>query len=217
MKNNFSNKVSLQYKPPVSSHWRLNERHYGMLQGMDKQHAKDKYGEINVKNWRMSYFKCPPKLGYSDLRHPIYDPMYYGVNSTDLPSGESLEMLIDRVKIYWNYNIKPDVLSGKNIMIISHNHVIRGLIMLLKNYNINYNSSSDDHDLDLIPTVPNAIPQIFYLDDIFRVTKNYYLCNKLSFESMVESEIEARKILTSKNLYENQIYIKNYPNQNLVL
>src|SRR5580704_16964965 len=105
---------------PVERSWRLNERHYGALQGLNKAQTVAKHGEAQVKIWRRSYDIPPPPLALDDPRHPRFDPRYAGIDSADLPATESLKDTLARVLPFWNARIAPELRSGRNVMVVAH-------------------------------------------------------------------------------------------------
>ena len=117
----------------VIKDWRLNERHYGDLQGLNKSDTSKIFGEDKVFKWRRSYDISPPKLSEDDKRHPKYDDLYKNINPKYLPSGESLKDTLKRVKPFWQSNIFPLVQDGKNLMIVAHGNSLRAIVKMLKN------------------------------------------------------------------------------------
>lgn len=138
---------------PVYKTWRLNERHYGALQGLNKAETAEKYGNEQVHIWRRSFDVAPPKLEDGDERLPENDVRY--ANMTDLPRGESLKDTIDRVLPYWNETISKDIQEGKDVIIAAHGNSLRALIKYLLNI-------SDNDILGL--NLPTGKPLIFELD-----------------------------------------------------
>jgi len=110
----------------------LNERHYGILQGVIKTEAKKIYGVENIHIWKSSYETGPPRVSENDSRHPKYNAVNEGISLNELPTGESMKMCVDRVKDIWLQKILPDMKAGENILIVAHNNVLRGLIKFLK-------------------------------------------------------------------------------------
>ena len=145
---------------PVHRSWRLNERHYGSLQGLDKSETAAKYGEEQVLIWRRSYNICPPELDKSDERYPGRDPRYKDLDDTELPLTESLEKTVKRFLPYWS-----DV-KGKKILIAAHGNSLRALVKHLDNI-------SDEEILKL--NIPTGIPLFYELDDDLQPIKHYYL------------------------------------------
>ena len=119
---------------PIFYEWRLNERHYGALQGLNKAETAQKYGEEQVLLWRRSYDIPPPKLEVNDKRHPNYDLKYNELKKNELPSGESLKDTANRVIPYLKNEIMPLISSGKNILVSAHGNSIRAIVMDLQNY-----------------------------------------------------------------------------------
>jgi 2,3-bisphosphoglycerate-dependent phosphoglycerate mutase len=140
---------------PVTKEWRLNERHYGGLTGLNKKDTAEKYGEEQVKIWRRSYDTPPPMMSLDDPEHPTKDPRYKDVNPQDLPSGESLSQTVVRFLPLWNEKIAPDMRSGKKILIAAHGNSLRALIMLLEEM-----SPAEIMEVNL----PTGIPLLYKLE-----------------------------------------------------
>jgi 2,3-bisphosphoglycerate-dependent phosphoglycerate mutase len=120
---------------PVQRSWRLNERHYGALQGLNKAEMAQKHGEEQVKIWRRSFSVRPPELSYDDPQHPRFDPRYgslVGEKGVRLPSAESLADTIDRVIPFWNEELQPKLLQGENLLVVAHGNSIRALVKHLE-------------------------------------------------------------------------------------
>jgi 2,3-bisphosphoglycerate-dependent phosphoglycerate mutase len=117
---------------PVAKEWRLNERHYGGLQGLNKTETAEKHGEEQVKIWRRSYDTPPPMMSVDDPGHPSKDPRYKDIPRSEMPSGESLKETVARFLPLWNETISRDILAGKNILIAAHGNSLRALMMLLE-------------------------------------------------------------------------------------
>jgi 2,3-bisphosphoglycerate-dependent phosphoglycerate mutase len=150
---------------PVTRSWRLNERHYGALQGLNKSETAAKHGEEQVKIWRRSFDTLPPLLDLSDPDHPIHDPRYRGFVN-ELPNGESLKTTIDRLIPFWNQEIAPRIRKGENILVVAHGNSLRAIIQILENLK----------PLELLElNVPTAIPLEYELDSQFKVLKKDYL------------------------------------------
>jgi len=139
---------------PVIRDWRLNERHYGALQGLNKAETAAKYGDEQVHIWRRSYDMPPPELELDDERHPSHDARYAGID--DLPATESLAITLDRVRPCWDDVIAPGLRSGKNVLIAAHGNSLRALVKMLDDV------SDDDITKFNIPT---GIPLAYELDD----------------------------------------------------
>ncbi|MDB6099501.1 MAG: hypothetical protein JWN58_2204, partial [Gammaproteobacteria bacterium] len=110
---------------PIEGSWRLNERHYGALQGLNKAQTVEKHGEAQVKLWRRSYDVPPPPLGADDPRHPRFDPRYANVDPTYLPAAESLKDTLSRVLPFWESRIVPELRAGKDVLIVAHGNSLR--------------------------------------------------------------------------------------------
>ncbi len=139
---------------PVIRDWRLNERHYGSLQGLNKAETAAKYGEDQVHIWRRSYDIPPPALDAGDERHPAHDPRYAGI--ANLPSTESLATTLDRVQPCWNEIIAPELRAGKNVLIAAHGNSLRALVKML-------DGVSDQAITGF--NIPTGIPLAYELDD----------------------------------------------------
>lgn len=155
----------LNLNVPIKYNWRLNERHYGALQGLNKDETRQKYGEEQVKLWRRSSDIFPPELSFDDPRYPGNDPKYKDLAENELPRTENLNATIKRVIEYWNSDIKEDVLN-KNVIIVAHGNSLRGLIKYLDNI-------SDNDIINL--EIPTGVPLIYELDDNLKPIKHYYL------------------------------------------
>jgi 2,3-bisphosphoglycerate-dependent phosphoglycerate mutase len=151
---------------PTDFTWRLNERHYGALQGLDKAETAKKYGDDQVKIWRRSYDVRPPLLGDDDERHPSRDPRYKGLGREELPSGECLADTVARVLPYWNEVIVPEIASGKRVIIAAHGNSLRALVKHLDNM-------SDADILEL--NIPTGIPLVYELDANMKPVSHRYL------------------------------------------
>ena len=152
----------------VYKHWRLNERHYGNLQGLNKSQTAKKYGNEQVLQWRRSYDTSPPSMSLDDKRHPQHDILYKNVDPQKLPSSESLKGTLKRVKPLWINKIIPQIKKGQNIMIVAHGNSLRAIVKILKKI-------SDKDIINL--NIPTGTPFIFDLDNNLDVVKNYYLGN----------------------------------------
>jgi len=151
---------------PVEYDWRLNERHYGALQGLNKSETAKKYGEEQVLMWRRSYDISPPKLDLNDKRHPKYDVKYHELQKNQLPSGECLKDTINRVNPLWNNHIVPKILSGENILIIAHGNSLRAIVKIIEKL-------SNEEIIDL--NIPTGIPMVYELSNRLNPIKHYYL------------------------------------------
>ena len=151
---------------PVKKSWRLNERHYGALQGLNKDETKEKYGEEQVLLWRRSTDVRPPALSKDDERYPGNDPKYSDLKENELPTTENLIDTIERVMEYWNSDIKKDLEAGKRVIIAAHGNSLRGLIKYLDNM-------TDEEIIKLELQTGNPI--CYELDDNLKPIRHYYL------------------------------------------
>jgi 2,3-bisphosphoglycerate-dependent phosphoglycerate mutase len=151
---------------PVHISWRLNERHYGALQGLNKADTASKYGEEQVHEWRRSYAIRPPALDKSDERYPGNDPRYKALKAKEIPLTECLKDTVDRFLPYWHETIQPAMKAGKRIIIAAHGNSLRALVKYL-------DEISDDDIVGL--NIPTGVPLIYELDEQLRPLKSYYL------------------------------------------
>ncbi|MFI4818978.1 MAG: 2,3-diphosphoglycerate-dependent phosphoglycerate mutase [Enterobacterales bacterium] len=151
---------------PVIKSWRLNERHYGYLQGMNKDLACIKYGIEKVKKWRRGVNDLPPKINKNDERFPGNDKRYININKNKLPLSESLLLTINRINPYWKKIILPKIKNGSKIIIVAHGNSIRALIKIIDNLN-------EENILKL--DIPTAKPLIYEFDNNIKSIKNYYI------------------------------------------
>jgi 2,3-bisphosphoglycerate-dependent phosphoglycerate mutase len=151
---------------PVEKSWRLNERHYGALQGLNKAETAAKHGDAQTKVWRRSYDIPPPPLQTDDPRHPSHDPRYAGLAPGDLPRAESLKDTVARFLPCWHDAIAPGIRSGRRILIAAHGNSLRALVMYLDHV-----SQSDIVDLN----IPTGIPLVYELDAALEPIRHYYL------------------------------------------
>jgi 2,3-bisphosphoglycerate-dependent phosphoglycerate mutase len=149
---------------PVVRDWRLNERHYGALQGLNKAETAAKYGEDQVHIWRRSYDIPPPPLEADDERHPSFDPRYKGI--VGLPGAESLLLTLERVKPCWTDVIAPDLRAGKNVLIAAHGNSLRALVKML-------DQVSDEEITGF--NIPTGIPMAYELDDDLKPISREFL------------------------------------------
>lgn len=149
---------------PVVRDYRLNERHYGALTGLNKAETAEKYGDEQVHIWRRSYDTPPPQLEMDDERHPSHDPRYAGID--DLPGGESLKLTLDRVMPCWNDVIAPDLRAGKHVLIAAHGNSLRALVKML-------DAVSDDEITGF--NIPTGVPLAYELDDDLRPISREFL------------------------------------------
>jgi len=157
--------MDLMWLPVVHS-WRLNERHYGALTGLNKAETAAKFGDEQVHIWRRSYDVRPPLLEPSNELNPKNDQRYSKLNATDIPLGECLKDNVERVLPLWNESIAPALKAGKRVLIVAHGNSIRSLIKYL-------DQMSDEAIMEV--NVPNGVPLIYELDDNLKPTQHYYL------------------------------------------
>ncbi|BCR21253.1 2,3-diphosphoglycerate-dependent phosphoglycerate mutase [Borrelia miyamotoi] len=162
----------------VEKSWRLNERHYGALQGLSKTETAEKYGEDKVLIWRRSYDVSPMSLKESDKRHPIHDLRYKGIPKRELPSTECLKDTVARVIPYWTDKIAKAIIEGKRVIIVAHGNSLRALVKYLDNM-------SDNDILKL--NIPTGIPLVYELDKDLNPIKHYYLGDEDKIKSAMES------------------------------
>ncbi|MDD5432754.1 MAG: 2,3-diphosphoglycerate-dependent phosphoglycerate mutase [Candidatus Omnitrophica bacterium] len=151
---------------PVYNSWRLNERHYGSLQGLNKSEMAAKYGEDQVLIWRRSYDIQPPALEAKDPRFPGHDPRYKSLDKKDVPYTECLKDTVARFLPYWHEVIAPSIKEGKRVIIAAHGNSLRALVKYLDNV-------SDEEIVKL--NIPTGIPLVYELDDNLKPIKHYYL------------------------------------------
>jgi 2,3-bisphosphoglycerate-dependent phosphoglycerate mutase len=151
---------------PVEHSWRLNERHYGALQGLNKAETAAKFGEEQVLVWRRSYDTPPPALEKADPRFPGGDPRYAGLTSAELPLTECLKDTVARVMPYWNASIAPAIRSGRRVVVAAHGNSLRALVKYLDGVS----------DADIVGlNIPTGIPLVYELDKELRPVRHYYL------------------------------------------
>jgi 2,3-bisphosphoglycerate-dependent phosphoglycerate mutase len=151
---------------PVEHSWRLNERHYGALQGLNKAQTAAKYGDDQVLVWRRSYDEPPPALEKSDPRYPGADPRYRGLSSSDLPLTECLKDTVARFLPYWHDTIVPAIRAGKKVIITAHGNSLRALVKHL--------DGVSDHDIVGL-NIPTGVPLVYELDPELKPIRHYYL------------------------------------------
>jgi 2,3-bisphosphoglycerate-dependent phosphoglycerate mutase len=163
---------------PVENSWRLNERHYGALQGLDKAQTTAKHGEAQVKIWRRSYDIPPPPLDPSDERHPLNDPRYAGLTPSVLPGTESLKTTLARVRPYWEDRIAPELLRGRNVLVAAHGNSLRALVKMLEGI-------SDDEITEL--NIPTGVPRRYVLDATLAPLRAEYLGDAAAIAAAAEA------------------------------
>jgi 2,3-bisphosphoglycerate-dependent phosphoglycerate mutase len=163
---------------PVEKSWRLNERHYGALQGLNKSETAQKFGDDQVKIWRRSYDIQPPALELTDNRFPGFEARYKNLSKAELPLTECLKDTVNRFLPYWKETIAPDVKSGKKVIIAAHGNSLRALVKYLDNI-------SDNDIVGL--NIPTGIPLVYELDDQLKAIKNYYLADQEEIEKAAQA------------------------------
>ncbi len=151
---------------PVERSWKLNERHYGALQGLDKAETAAKYGDEQVLIWRRSYDTPPPLLSADDPQHPRFERRYAAVDPAALPGGESLELTLQRVLPYWEQSIAPCLKRGETVLVAAHGNSIRALVKHL-------DGMSNEEILKL--NIPTAMPLLYRMNDDLSVAEKRYL------------------------------------------
>jgi 2,3-bisphosphoglycerate-dependent phosphoglycerate mutase len=151
---------------PVHRHWRLNERHYGALQGLNKAETAAKHGEEQVLVWRRSFDTPPPELEETDERFPAFDPRYRNLDKQVLPRAESLKNTIERVLPYWHDAIVPEIRTGRQVLIAAHGNSLRALVKYL-------DDMGEDEILKL--NIPTGLPLVYELDENLRPVSREYL------------------------------------------
>ena len=163
---------------PVERSWRLNERHYGGLQGLNKAETAARHGDEMVKVWRRSFDIPPPPLDPSDERHPSRDPRYAKLPPSDLPATESLKDTIARFLPYWKATIAPSILSGNSVLIAAHGNSLRALVKLLDGIS----------DADIVElNIPTGIPLVYELDGALKPIRSFYLGDPEAAEKAAEA------------------------------
>jgi 2,3-bisphosphoglycerate-dependent phosphoglycerate mutase len=163
---------------PVRNSWRLNERHYGALQGLNKAETAAKFGEQQVKIWRRSYDIPPPALERSDPRFPGNDPRYRELAPAEVPLTECLKDTVSRFLPLWNATIAPEVAAGKRVIIAAHGNSLRALVKYLDNV-------SDQDIVEL--NIPTGIPLVYELDAALKPIRHYYLGDQARVEAAVKA------------------------------
>lgn len=163
---------------PVVKNWRLNERHYGALQGLNKAETAEKYGMDKVMEWRRSFDTPPPELEVTDDRYPGKDPRYADLSKEELPLTESLKLTIDRFLPYWHETIAPMIKSGKKVVVVAHGNSLRALVKYLDNI-------SEEEIVSL--NIPTGVPLVYELDENLKPIKNYYLGDQEKIQAAINS------------------------------
>lgn len=163
---------------PVHNSWRLNERHYGGLQGLNKAETAEKHGMDQVKIWRRSYDVPPPPLTKDDPRYPGRDPRYAGLSADELPLTESLKDTVARFLPYWHNTIAPAVQSGQRVLVAAHGNSLRALVKYLDNI-----PEKDIVELN----IPTGVPLVYELDDQLKPLRHYYLGDEAAIQAAAKA------------------------------
>jgi 2,3-bisphosphoglycerate-dependent phosphoglycerate mutase len=176
--------MDLMWIPEIKS-WRLNERHYGALQGLNKAETAAKFGEEQVHVWRRSYDTPPPPLEKTDPRYPGVDPRYADLTKEELPVTECLKDTVERFLPYWHQTIAPEIRSGKKLIIAAHGNSLRALVKYLDHI-------SDEEIPSL--NIPTGMPLIYELNDDLTPIKNYYLGDPEAVEKAMQAVANQGKV-----------------------
>jgi len=163
---------------PVERSWRLNERHYGALQGLDKAQTVAQHGEAQVKIWRRSYDIAPPPLASDDPRHPCFDPRYAGVEAAALPASESLQDTLARVLPFWHARIAPELRAGRNVLVVAHGNSLRAMVKMLDR-----TPASEIVELN----IPTGVPLLYELDAELQPCSSRYLGDPQAIAAAAEA------------------------------
>lgn len=163
---------------PVEKDWRLNEKHYGQLQGLNKAETAAKYGDEQVKIWRRSFDVAPQPLTDDDPRNPRFEARYDSVPDNMLPRTESLKDTIERIMPYWKETIFPSLKDAEEILVVAHGNSLRGIIKHLKGI-------SDEDIVNL--NLPTAVPYVFEFDDDMKLVKDYFLGDPQEIKKLMEA------------------------------
>jgi 2,3-bisphosphoglycerate-dependent phosphoglycerate mutase len=162
----------------VERSWRLNERHYGALQGLDKAQMTAQHGEAQVKIWRRSYDIAPPPLGIDDRRHPRHDPRYADIDPSALPASESLKDTLARVLPFWHARIAPELRAGSNALVVAHGNSLRAMVKML-------DGVADSEITEL--NIPTGVPLLYELDNELRPRERRYLGDPAAIAAATEA------------------------------
>jgi 2,3-bisphosphoglycerate-dependent phosphoglycerate mutase len=163
---------------PVERHWRLNERHYGALQGLNKAQTVERHGEAQVQVWRRSYDVPPPPLALDDERHPRFDRRYREVAAADLPATESLKDTLARVQPYWEQRVAPELSRGRLVLLVAHGNSLRALVKML-------DGLSEQAIVEL--NIPTGVPLLYELDDALKPRSSRYLGDPEAIRAAAEA------------------------------
>jgi 2,3-bisphosphoglycerate-dependent phosphoglycerate mutase len=162
----------------VERSWRLNERHYGALQGLNKAQTVAQHGEAPVKTWRRSYDIAPPPLAADDPRHPRFDPRYAALDPRELPPGESLKDTLSRVLPFWHARIAPELRSGANVLVVAHGNSLRAMVKMLDGL-----TESEVTELN----IPTGVPLLYELDEALTARGSRYLGDQAAIAAATEA------------------------------
>jgi 2,3-bisphosphoglycerate-dependent phosphoglycerate mutase len=163
---------------PVERHWRLNERHYGALQGLNKAQTAERHGAEQVRIWRRSYDIPPPPLDAQDPRHPRFDRRYAAVDPRELPSTESLKDTLVRVQPYWEQRLAPELLAGRNVLVVAHGNSLRALVKML-------DGLSEQAVVEL--NIPTGVPLLYEFDAPLQRRTSRYLGDPEAIRAAAEA------------------------------
>jgi 2,3-bisphosphoglycerate-dependent phosphoglycerate mutase len=172
---------------PVERSWRLNERHYGALQGLNKAQTVEKHGADQVKIWRRSYDIPPPPLALDDPRHPRFERRYAALRPEELPATESLKTTLERVAPYFNQRIAPELRAGRNVLIVAHGNSLRALVKMLDNM-------SNDDIVEF--NIPTGVPIAYDLDAELKPRSRRFLGDEAAIKAAADAvarQTEAKK------------------------
>ncbi len=172
---------------PVIRNWRLNERHYGALQGLNKAETAAKYGDEQVHIWRRSYATPPPKLAWDDERNIANDRRYKDLTKEQIPLGECLKDTVERVLPFWHQAIEPDLKAGKRLIITAHGNSLRSVVQYLDNV-------SETEILKL--NIPTGMPLVYELDEQLKPIKSYYLGDQQALSEAMDAVAKQGKAKT---------------------
>jgi len=169
----------------VIRHWRLNERHYGALQGLNKAETAQKHGEDQVHVWRRSYATPPPALTPDDERWPGADPRYQHLDPNAIPTTESLELTVKRFLPYWHDQIAPAIKGGRKVLIAAHGNSLRALVKYLDDIS--------DQDITGL-NIPTGVPLVYELDNDLRPIEHYYLGDQEALKAKIDAVAKQAKV-----------------------
>ncbi|MDT8394801.1 MAG: 2,3-diphosphoglycerate-dependent phosphoglycerate mutase [Bacteroidales bacterium] len=162
---------------PVYRSWRLNEKHYGMLQGLNKAETAEKYGDEQVLLWRRSYDVTPPPIEEDNPLNAKFDPRYADLDDKDIPRTESLKQVVERIVPYWDEAIKPILLEKKEVLLAAHGNSLRAVVKYLKDM-------GEDEILKF--NIPTGIPYVFEFDDNMKLVKDHFIGNPEEIKKLME-------------------------------